>query len=168
MRWRGRFLERGLTNQKNKVFKNKSRSLWAQFTRLDHIERGVKRQTLFRGCPINILFLILQALYQKDKDIGTLILKKINPSLRKGNGLGGVKVKINEKTSKGRTPKHHDCQIISIYSRVVLAECYNRLQFRLTQEHDPRQKRAIQKKMDLFAKRLAEVEAILGKSRRNI
>jgi hypothetical protein len=69
-------------------------------------------------------------------------------------------------TVKERRVMEHDIKIVSIYNKPLLIECYNRLQRRFNLEQDAKKKKAIQKRMNLFSKRIAYIEEVL--SRRKI
>jgi hypothetical protein len=59
-----------------------------------------------------------------------------------------------------------ESKVISIYSRIMLREYHEKFLMKYNQEQDPRKKREFKHKMELFSRRLEEVEAILGKSKR--
>lgn len=67
--------------------------------------------------------------------------------------------------ARERRIMEHETNVISIYSKPVLVECYNKLQRRFNQEQNPRKKRAIQRRMDIFASRIAHIEKVLGRRR---
>jgi hypothetical protein len=58
-------------------------------------------------------------------------------------------------------------KVIGIFRRDVLVECHNRLQRRLKQEENPRHKYAIQKRIDLFQRRIAQIDEVLGRAKRD-
>jgi hypothetical protein len=58
-------------------------------------------------------------------------------------------------------------KVIGIFRRDVLVECHNKLQRRLKQEENPRHKYAIQKRIDLFQRRIAQIDEVLGRAKKD-